>query len=82
MVHLLTFIILFCSLSVQTRWSGDQNLALVREVLIREPYRFIKSKETTKRGEVWQQIADNLNFNHTLKFSLEEIRGFLEKLES
>ena len=82
MVHLLTFIILFCSLSVQTRWSGDQNLALVREVLIREPYRFIKSKGTTKRGEVWQQIADNLNSDHTLKFSLEEIRGFLEKLES
>ena len=80
MVHLLTFIILFCSLSVQTRWSGDQNLALVREVLIREPYRLIKSKETTKRGEVWQQIADNSD--HGLKFSLEEIRGFLEKLES
>ena len=78
MIHLLTFIILFCSLSVQTRWSGD--LALVREVLIREPYRFIKSKGTTKRGEVLQQIADNSD--HGLKFSLEEIRGFLEKLES
>ena len=59
-------------------WSEDQNLTLVREVLIREPYRF--KERTTERGKVWQQIADNSD--HGLKFSLEEIRGFLEKLES
>ena len=49
-------------------WSEDQNLALVREVLITEPYR-LKAK-TTERGKVLQQIADNP------QVSLEEIRGF------
>ena len=52
-------------------WSED--LALVREVLITEPYRF--KARTTERGKIWQQIE-------LLKFALEEIRGFLEKLES
>ena len=47
-------------------WSEDQNLALVREVLIREPYRF--KTRTTEMGKVWQQIADNLNSDLTLKF--------------
>ena len=64
MVHLLTFIILFCLLSVQ-RWSGqnqDQNLALVREVLLTEPYRFKARSRTTESEKVWQQIADNLKF--------------------
>ena len=41
-------------------WSEDQNLALVREILITEPYRF--KARTTERGKVWQQIADNLNY--------------------
>ena len=48
MVHLLTFIILFCSLSVQ-RWSGLKiKIALVREVLTTEPYRL---KQEQRRGE-------------------------------
>ena len=34
-------------------WSED--LALVREVLITEPYRF--KARTTERGKIWQQIA-------------------------
>ena len=46
-------------------WSED--LALVREVLITEPYRF--KARTTERGKIWQQIE-------LLKFALEEIRGF------
>ena len=37
---------------------------------------------TTENGKVWQQVADNLNLDHTLQVSLEEIRGFLEKPES
>ena len=49
-------------------WSEDQNLTLVREVLIREPYCF--KERTTERGKVRQQIADNLNSDHTLKFPL------------
>ena len=48
--------------------SEDQNLALVREVLITEPYRFKGRSRTTETEKVWQQIADNLNSNHTLKF--------------
>ena len=55
-------------------WSEDQNLTLVREVLIREPYRF--KERTTERGKVWQQIADNLNSDHTLKFPLKKFGCF------
>ena len=39
--------------------SEDQNLALVWEVLMTEPYHF--KTRTMERGKVWQQIADNLN---------------------
>ena len=62
-------------------WSEDQNLALGREVL--KPYHF--KARTTERGKVWQQISDNLNSDHRSSYphvSLEEIQGFLEKLES
>ena len=64
-------------------WSEDQNLTLVRKVLIREPCRF--KERTTERGKVWQQIADNLNSDHTLKFPLKKFGCFfffLKKLES
>ena len=64
-------------------WSEDQNLTLVREVLIREPYRF--KERTTERGKVWQQIADNLNSDHTPKFPLKKFGCFFfffKKLES
>ena len=60
-------------------WSEDQNLALVREILITEPYRF--KARTTERGKVWQQIADNPSRRSYRQVSLEEIREFLEKLE-
>ena len=81
MVHLLTFIILFCLLSVQ-RWSGqnqDQNLALVREVLITEPYRFKARSRTTESEKVWQQVADNLNSDHTLKFPSKKFVFFFRE---
>ena len=62
--------------------SEDQNLALVREVLITEPYRFTARSRTTKSEKVWQQIADNLNSDHTLNFPSKKFVGFfLEKLE-
>ena len=48
--------------------SEDQNLALVREVLITEPYRFKGRSRTMESEKVWQQIADNLNSDHTLNF--------------
>ena len=62
--------------------SEDQNLTLVREVLITEPYRFKARSKTTEREKVWQQIADNLNSDHTLNFPSKKFVGFfLEKLE-
>ena len=62
-------------------WSEDQNLALVREVIITEPYRF--KARTTERGKVWQQIADiKPELRSYPLVSLEEIWVFLEKLES
>ena len=83
-VHLLNFIIfILFTFSSAMEWSEDQNLTLVREVLIREPYRF--KERTTERGKVWQQIADNLNSDHTLKFPLKKFGCFfffLKKLES
>ena len=65
--------------------SEDQNLALVREVLITEPYRFKARSRTTESEKVWQQIADNLNSDHNLnclKFPSKKFVFFLEKLES
>ena len=55
-------------------WSEDQNLALVREVLTTEPYRF--KARITERGKVWQQIADNLNPDQTLKFPSKKFGVF------
>ena len=52
---------LLFTFSSAMEWSEDQNLALVRGVLITEPYRF--KARTTERGKVWQQIADNLNYS-------------------
>ena len=64
-------------------WSEDQNVALVREVLITETYHFKARSRTTESEKVWQQIADNLNSDHTLRFpSKKFVFVFLEKLES
>ena len=54
--------------------SEDQNLALVWEVLMTEPYHF--KTRTMERGKVWQQIADNLNSDHALKFPSKKFGGF------
>ena len=62
--------------------SEDQNLALVPEVLITEPYRFRARSRITESEKVWQQIDDNLNSDHTLKFPSTKLFYFLEKLES
>ena len=51
-------------------------IALVREVLAIEPYRF--KAGTTERGKVWQQITDNTNSDHTLKFPSKKFGGFRE----
>ena len=60
-------------------WSEDQNLALVREVLITEPYRFKARSRTTESEKVWQQIADNLNSDHTLKFPSKKFVFFFRE---
>ena len=59
--------------------SEDQNLALVRELLITEPYRFKARSRTTESENVWQQIADNLNSDHTLKFPSKKFFFFSNK---
>ena len=76
MVHLLTFTNLSTFSSTMSEY---QNLALVREVLITEPYRF--KARTMERANVWQQIADNRNSGHTLKFPSKKFGFFLEELE-
>ena len=53
----------------------DHNLALVREVLITEPCINRFKVIITERGKVWQQIADNLNSDHTLKFPSKKFGG-------
>lgn len=47
-------------------WNNDQDIAMCREVLVEEPYRFkIRSAE---RGQAWESIAENLNVMPSLKF--------------
>ena len=49
-------------------WSEKHNIALCREVLVMEPFQFpYRSKE---RGEVWNEIASNLNGLVELKFKV------------
>ena len=67
------YFILF-TFSLALEWSEDQNRLSVREVLITVPYRF--KARTTERGKVWQQIADNPNSDHTLKFPSKKFGGF------
>ena len=54
--------------------SEDQNLALVWEVFMTKPYHF--KARTMERGKVWQQTADNLHYDHALKFPLKKFGGF------
>ena len=75
MVHLLTFIIFFLfTFSSAMEGLEDQNLVLVWEVLMTVPYDF--KARTIERGKVWQQIADNLNSDHALKFPSKKFGGF------
>ena len=41
------------------RWKRHHNILLLKEVLSLEPYRF--NKGSKERGEIWNQIASNLN---------------------
>ncbi|XP_066925215.1 uncharacterized protein [Clytia hemisphaerica] len=40
-------------------WTNEKEIMLLREVLVSQPHQF--KEKTPKRGEKWQQIADNLN---------------------
>ena len=81
MVHLLTFITLYIlfTFSSAMKRSENQNVALVREVLITEPYCFKARSRTTDSENVWQQIADNLNSDHALKFPSKKFFFFLRE---
>ena len=54
--------------------SEDQNLALVWEFLMTEPYHF--KARTMERRKVWQQTADNMNSDCALKFPSKKFGGF------
>ena len=47
-------------------WTNNHDIALAREVLLLEPYRY--KARTVERGKVWQKIADNLNSHAVLRF--------------
>ena len=47
-------------------WNNDHDIAMYREVLVEEPYRF--KIRSTERGQAWESIAENLNAVPSLKF--------------
>ncbi|KAK3712971.1 hypothetical protein QZH41_000636 [Actinostola sp. cb2023] len=58
----------FCERCEVMKWSEKHDIALCREVLVMEPFQFpYRSKE---RGEVWNEIANNLNGLVELKFKV------------
>ena len=53
-------------LSMAMEWRNNHDIALAREVLLLEPYRY--KARTVERGKVRQRIADNLNSHAVLRF--------------
>ena len=51
--------LLFQSLEIQMKWSKEQEILLVREVLAVNPFQH--QKGTSERAKLWQDIASNLN---------------------
>ena len=47
-------------------WTNNHDIALAREVLLLEPYRY--KARTVERGKVWQKIVDNLKSHAVLRF--------------
>ena len=51
------------------KWSEEHDLMLCREVLVMEPFKYLR--QSRKRGEIWGQIiAQNLNELSLPKFTV------------
>ena len=50
------------------KWSEEHDLMLCREVLVMEPFRH--PKQSRERGEIWGEIAQNLNGLSVPKFTV------------
>ena len=50
------------------KWSEEHDLMLCREVLVMEPFKY--PKQSIERGEIWGEIAQNLNRLSLPKFTV------------
>ncbi|XP_068747071.1 putative uncharacterized protein DDB_G0274435 [Montipora capricornis] len=50
------------------KWSEEHDLMLCREVLVMEPFKY--PKQSRERGEIWGEIAQNLNGLSSPKFTV------------
>ena len=50
------------------KWSEEDDLMLCREVLVMEPFKL--QKQSRERGEIWGEIAQNLNGLSVPKFTV------------
>ena len=66
------FIFIFCY-SQQIRWTKEQDLMLVKEILLFEPFTFKKGSQ--ERGQrCWEQISESLNLMGTFQTSKRSVR--------
>ena len=49
-------------------WTNDHDEMLCREILVQEPYNY--KPNTPQRGEIWKNIAAELNENRDMRFSV------------
>ena len=40
-------------------WNIEKDVILLREIIVTEPYKY--KEKTKERGQIWQNISDNLN---------------------
>ena len=64
------------------KWTEDHDLTLCGEVLLQEPFKHAKNSE--ERGEIWGQVAVNLNSlaSPTFKVSKRSVRDRLTLLQA
>ena len=59
---------LFIFRNYSMKWSEEHDLMLCREVLVMEPFKH--PKQSRERGEIWGEIAQNLNGLSVPKFTV------------
>ena len=72
----------FFSRNNSMKWTEDHDLTLCREVLLQEPFK--QPRNSKERGEVWRQIALNLNSlaSPIFKVSKRSVRDRLTLLQT